>query len=176
MILFYAKGPKPTFNKQHMAYDDAYVAQRFRFADPDGRRWSEQNLASPNPRPNLTYPFTAANGITYEPPANGWKFTPERLAQMDREGRLHYPAKAGGRLRQKNYLDEGKGVPVQDVWTDISRSAAPVRSVWATPRKSRCPSSSASSSPVATPATWFSIRSADAAQRSMQRRNSGADG
>jgi hypothetical protein len=39
---------------------------------------------------------------------------------MDRDGQLHYPAKKGGRLRQKNYLDEGKGVPVQDVWTDIS--------------------------------------------------------
>jgi adenine specific DNA methylase Mod len=56
VLLFYCKGSHPTFNKQHAAYDDAYVAQRFRFSDADGRRWSEQNLASPNPRPNLTYP------------------------------------------------------------------------------------------------------------------------
>lgn len=41
------------------------------------------------------------------------------MAQLDTEGRLHYPAKAGGRLRLKNYLDEGLGVPVQDLWTDI---------------------------------------------------------
>lgn len=118
VILYYAKGV-PTFNKQFGEYDEIYVAQRFRFADPDGRRWAEQNLASPNPRPNLTYPFTAKNGITYDPPANGWKFTEARLRTMDDEGRLHYPAKAGGRLRQKNYLDEAKGVPVQDVWTDV---------------------------------------------------------
>ena len=39
---------------------------------------------------------------------------------MDNENRLHYPARPGGRLRQKNYLDEAKGVAVQDLWTDIS--------------------------------------------------------
>jgi DNA modification methylase len=120
VILFYGKGASLTFNKQHMEYDEAYIAERFRFSDPDGRRWAEQNLASPNPRPNLTYPFTAKNGITYDPPPNGWKFTEERLRAMDDEDRLHYPARAGGRLRQKNYLDEAKGVPVQDVWADIS--------------------------------------------------------
>lgn len=38
---------------------------------------------------------------------------------MDARGRLHFPAKAGGRLRLKNYMDEMEGVPVQDVWTDI---------------------------------------------------------
>ncbi len=103
-----------------MPYDDVYVNQRFRFSDPDGRRWSEQNLASPNPRPNLTYAFMASNGVTYDPPPNGWKFTPERMAQLDQDGRLHYPRKMTGRLRQKNYLDELPGVPVQDVWTDIT--------------------------------------------------------
>lgn len=119
VVLYYVKGKTFTFNKQFTVYGDAYVAERFRFADPDGRRWMEQNLASPNPRPNLTYPYTASNSITYNPPPNGWKVTPERMAELDRQGRLHFPAKAGGRLRLKNYLDEGQGVPVQDVWTDV---------------------------------------------------------
>ena len=117
-ILFYQRSSASTFNKQHQQYEDAYVEERFRFHDADGRRWSEQNLASPNPRPNLTYTFTAANGITYAPPPNGWKYTPERLAALDRGGRLHYPSK-GNRLRLKNYLDELPGVPIQDVWTDL---------------------------------------------------------
>jgi len=118
-ILFYSRGKTPYFEKQHQPYEAEYVAQRFRFADPDGRKWSEQNLASPNPRPNLTYPFTAKNGVTYEPPANGWKYTPEKLRELDDEDRLHYPAKTGGRLRLKNYIDEMPGVPIQDMWTDI---------------------------------------------------------
>lgn len=121
IILFYDKNTAlATFNKQYMEYDESYVSQRFRYADPDGRRYREQNLASPNPRPNLTYAFEASNGVTYPPPANGWKFTPERMQQLDAEGRLHFPKRVGGRMAQKNYLDEAKGVPVQDVWNDIS--------------------------------------------------------
>ena len=120
VVLFYAKGRPATFNKQFQQYDEVYVAERFRFSDPDGRRWSEQNLASPNPRPNLTFSFTASNGITYQPPPNGWKYTRERMEQLDREGRLHYPKRLDGRLRMKNYLDEMPGIAVQDVWTDIS--------------------------------------------------------
>lgn len=119
VILYYGKSKGITFNKQFQEYTAEYVADRFRFSDPDGRRWSEQNLSSPNPRPNLTYPFTARNGITYEPPVNGWKYTPERMQAIDDKGGLHYPAKVGGRLRLKNYLDELPGVPVQDLWTDI---------------------------------------------------------
>ena len=119
VILFYSRGASPFFEKQHQPHDAAYIAERFRFADPDGRRWSEQNLASPNPRPNLTYPFTAKNGVTYDPPPNGWKYTPERMQALDDADRLHYPAKAGGRLRLKNYMDEMPGVPVQDLWIDI---------------------------------------------------------
>jgi hypothetical protein len=108
------------FNKQYEPYSDEYIEERFRFSDPDGRRWAEQNLASPNPRPNLTYKFKAKNGVTYDPPPNGWKYTPDRMAALDEAGGLHYPARPGGRLRMKNYLDERLGVPVQDVWTDIT--------------------------------------------------------
>ena len=120
VILFYTKGRPSVFVKQYQNYDEAYISERFRFQDEDGRRWSEQNLSSPNPRPNLTYSYTASNGVTYLPPANGWKYTRERMEEIDRQGRLHFPKRTGGRLRLKNYFDELPGVPVQDVWTDIS--------------------------------------------------------
>jgi len=118
-IFYYSKGRQVTFNKQYQAYDDAYVRERFRFQDSDGRLWAEQELASPNPRPNLTYSYLASNGVEYSPPPNGWKVTRERMQELDEQNRLHFPAKASGRLRLKSYLDEGKGVPIQDVWADI---------------------------------------------------------
>ncbi len=118
VILFYGKTQQVTFNKQFIPYDDEYIRTRFKFADADGRRWAEQNLANPSVRPNLTYPYTASNGVTYHPHANGWKVTRERMAQLDREGRLHYPPK-GERLRMKIYLDEQQGAAIQDLWTDI---------------------------------------------------------
>lgn len=119
-IFFYSKSAKFTFNKQHEPYGEDYVRERFRFTDPDGRRWAEQNLANPAKRPNLTYAFAAKNGVTYKPPPNGWKYTRERMQELDDQNRLHYPAKGDGRLRLKNYQDERLGVPVQDIWTDIS--------------------------------------------------------
>ncbi len=119
VIFFYSKGDGFLFNKQYSSYGDDYIVERFRFSDPDGRRWAEQNLSSPSPRPNLTYPFEAKNGVIYQPPANGWKFSIERMRELDESNCLHYPAKKDGRLRQKNYLDERLGPPVQDVWADI---------------------------------------------------------
>jgi DNA modification methylase len=120
VILFYARSKELTFNKQHEPYTAEYIAERFKFSDPDGRRWAEQNLANPSMRPNLTYPFKASNGVTYQPPTNGWKYTLERMQALDDTNRLHFPSKANGRLRMKNYLDERAGVPVQDVWTDLT--------------------------------------------------------
>jgi len=119
VILFYTRSSVFTFHKQHEAYDEDYVRERFRFSDPDGRRWAEQNLASPNPRPNLTYPFKAKNGIMYSPPHNGWNYTRDRMQALDDANGLHYPAKSDGRLRLKNYFDARLGVPVQDVWSTL---------------------------------------------------------
>lgn len=119
-LLFYGRSDEVVFNRQFQPYEQAYIEERFRFSDPDGRRWAEQNLNNPGTRPNLMYPFQAKNGITYAHPVNGWKYTRERMAELDVAGRLHYPRKAGGRLRLKQYLDEMPGVPIQDVWTDLS--------------------------------------------------------
>ncbi len=168
-ILFYSREKSPYFKKQHQPYEPEYVAQRFRFSDPDGRRWSEQNLASPNPRPNLTYPFTATNGVTYQPPPNGWKYTLEKLTELDRQGLLHYPAKEGGRLRLKNYLDRMPGVPVQDWWTDVGAigGTSPERLGYPTQKPlalleriiaSSCPPGGG----------WSSTRSAGVARQSQQ--------
>ena len=119
VILFYTKTAEFKFYKQHEKHTDSYLSERFRFSDSNGRRWAEQNLSSPNPRPNLTYAFTAKNGKVYDPPKNGWKCSLDRMRKLDDENRLHYPVKEGGRLRLKSYLDELPGVPIQEVWTDV---------------------------------------------------------
>lgn len=118
-ILFYAKSPAATFTTQYLEHDPEYVERAYRHKDPDGRRWQSQNLASPNPRPNLTYPYTALNQETYEPHPNGWKVSPERMLELDQQGRLVYPSKPTGRLRVKNYLDEMKGPALGDLWADV---------------------------------------------------------
>jgi site-specific DNA-methyltransferase (adenine-specific) len=56
---------------------------------------------------------------TYPSPAKGWRFTKERLEELDRQGKIHYPKDPKGVPRLKTYLDEMPGVPLQSVWTDI---------------------------------------------------------
>jgi len=38
---------------------------------------------------------------------------------MDRNGLIYWPKKAGGWPRQKRFLSEADGAPIQDVWVDI---------------------------------------------------------
>lgn len=118
-ILFYARGDKPTWNQPFVPLSDELVANKFRYSDPDGRRWQSVTLRNPGVRPNLKYPYTASDGITYQPHPNGWSCALERMQHYDREGRLHFPAKPGGQLRLKMYLDESLGARVQNLWDDI---------------------------------------------------------
>ena len=118
-ILVYTKGPSYVWNQQYATFSEDYVAAKFTNKAADGRRWQSVTLRNPAPRPNLRYAYTASNGITYQPHPNGWIWTEERLAKADRDGRLHFPAKAGGQLRLKMYLDESAGVRLQNLWDDI---------------------------------------------------------
>lgn len=45
--------------------------------------------------------------------------TKEKMEQWDKEGRLHFPENADGRIRRKSFADELKGMPVQNLWTDV---------------------------------------------------------
>ena len=119
--IFAYSGPKRSvWNTIFEPYSDEYVAEHFVHEDPDGRRFRRVDLRSPSPRPNLTYDYRASNGRLYKPHANGWAVSLEVMRQLDEEGRLFFPAKEGGRLRRKIYLDESPGVRVSDVWTDLA--------------------------------------------------------
>ena len=50
-----------------------------------------------------------------------WRFTKERMAQLIAAGRVVQTA-PGNVPRQKRYLDEMPGVPLQDIWVDIVKS------------------------------------------------------
>jgi site-specific DNA-methyltransferase (adenine-specific) len=109
-ILVYTKGRKYTWNQQFSQFPDEYVHSTFKYSDADGRRWQSVTLRNPSPRPNLQFPFTASNGVTYKPHRNGWVCNLQRLERYDREGRLHFPSRTDGALRLKMYLDESEGI------------------------------------------------------------------
>jgi site-specific DNA-methyltransferase (adenine-specific) len=119
-ILAYSRSGRHTFNVQYVPYSQFYIDTFYVHSDPDGRKWRRGDMRSPHPRPNLIYSYTASNGRTYEPHPNGWVVTKEKMEQLDKAGRLHFPKKVDGRIQLKRYLDEQLGQPVGCVWDDIS--------------------------------------------------------
>jgi len=118
-LLVYTKTADYPWNQQYVPFPSEYVGATFKFSDPDGRKWQSVTLRNPGPRPNLHFPYTASNGITYQPHPNGWACDERRLRQYDREGRLHFPARSTGALRLKMFLDESPGIKAQNLWDDI---------------------------------------------------------
>jgi len=118
-ILFYTKGIKRIWNQPFRQLSREANAQKYPKQDGDGRRWQSVTLRNPGVRPNLHYPYTASNGITYQPHPNGWSCNRERMQRYDAEGRLHFPSTPDGALRLKMYEDESLGERIQSLWDDI---------------------------------------------------------
>jgi DNA modification methylase len=111
-ILYYTKGSAPIWNPQFTPHSEEYITKYYRYIDEKtGQRYSLDSLINPNPdRPTLTYEW---GGVT-----KVWRYTRDRMAELDKAGRIYYPP-GGGVPRFKRYLEEMEGVSLTSVWTDI---------------------------------------------------------
>ena len=112
LILFYSKSDRITWNPQFTAYDEDYIRSAYNNVDPDGRRWKSSDLTGPGgaAKGNPQFEFL---GVT-----RYWRYTKENMERLLAEGRI-YQSRPGVVPRMKHYLDEMRGVGVQDIWTDI---------------------------------------------------------
>ena len=112
VLLFYAKGPPATWTQVFTPLDPAYVKKTYRMVELEtGRRFATTPLTGPG---------GAAKGnpvFEWHGHTRAWRYSFESMERLDREGRLYYSRT--GYARQKLYLDESKGVAVQDIWSDI---------------------------------------------------------
>ena len=118
LILSYQKSDAATWKEDAIfqPYDldalDEKTKAKYSHRDADGRLYQLDNLINPNPnRPNLTYQFLGVTKV--------WRWTKERMQKAYEEGLVIQP-KAGAVPRFKRYLDEQRGKPLGDVWTDIA--------------------------------------------------------
>jgi DNA modification methylase len=116
-ILMYSRGKTFTWNDVRMALDEDYVEEFYTHRDPDGRRWRRSDLTGAGTRNGET--GQSWRGIDVTAKGRHWAHPPSVLDEMDKAGRIHWPQKAGGMPMLKRYLDASKGMPLQDVWTDI---------------------------------------------------------
>jgi site-specific DNA-methyltransferase (adenine-specific) len=118
-ILYYTKTQRYVWNKQYRPYSQDYIDKYYRHVDDKGRRYQLVSLRSPQPRPNLIYTYKG-----YKPHPNGWAVSLEKLQELDAQGRVYFPSNQEGALREKMFLDEMPGVPLQNLWDDIGPISA----------------------------------------------------
>ena len=115
-IYLYSKTDKYIFEKQYILDSpdvEKYINERFIYKEKNNRRYMHSPIVSPNYRENLIYDYKG-----YTAPPNGWSITLDVMKKWDKENKLYFPAK-GKRIYRKIYLDEYKGQPAQNLWTDI---------------------------------------------------------
>jgi site-specific DNA-methyltransferase (adenine-specific) len=78
-LLFYAKSDVFTWNPIYIPHDPDYVEDKYRFQEPDGRRYMLDNMTSPSPRPNMMYEWKG-----HKSPPLGWRYSKETMAKRKR--------------------------------------------------------------------------------------------
>lgn len=115
VIFFYGKSDKPTWNQIVQPAEKDYIDTFFDQYDPErGERYQRLSLSAGG---------LSGGGYRYEYKGVDtlWRCPIDTLRKHDEQGRLHWPKKKGGVPRLKKYESEHEGVPVQDIWTDISK-------------------------------------------------------
>lgn len=95
-----------------MPLSQEYIESTYRGVETDGRRFATTPLTGPGGAEKGN-PVFEWNGHT-----RAWRYSKETMQRLHDEGRLYYSKT--GYARQKLYLEDSRGVPVQDIWDDIS--------------------------------------------------------
>ena len=119
VILYYAKNAKKVaFMPVFVDYSEAYLKEKFK-QDEDGRWYKLENL---------TAPYRGGPGGKFEfhgkipGPTRMWSKNEEAMERLWQAGRIKTGRDGKPRLDGLiEYLDEKKGMPVQDWWDDILR-------------------------------------------------------
>lgn len=114
-ILFYTKTNNPIWNRPYEEWNDEKILKEYPYIEENtGRRYKKVPCHAPGIR----------NGETGKPwrgimPPQGkhWQYPPDTLDELDAKGEIYWSA--NGNPRRKVYLDNSKGIPVQDIWLDF---------------------------------------------------------
>ena len=122
-IFLYTKTENYVYNIQYTAYEQSYLDNFYRYTDEkSGRQFRVSDLMASGTRRGSS--GQSWRGVDPKARGNHWKYTVERLDELDKEGRIYWPQKEGGVPGYKRYLDEMPGVPLQSIWSDINPIAA----------------------------------------------------
>ncbi|MDE2688419.1 MAG: DNA methyltransferase [Chloroflexota bacterium] len=113
-ILFYGKGPVPTWNSVYQPLNPGYVENYYRYKDDDGRRFMSADLSGAGPGPERTF---GERGTIAPPTGRHWMYDDDGIVKLLAEDKIYWTRNGVPRL--KVYLDQHPGMPAHDVWADI---------------------------------------------------------
>ncbi len=116
VILFYTKTDRFCWNRQYTPYDPEYLKKFYRHTDEDGRRYRVSDLTAAGISNGSS--GEVWRGIDVAGKRVHWKFGIDTLEKLDKQGRIYWPPK-GTMPAYKRYLDEVKGIALQDIFSDI---------------------------------------------------------
>ncbi|WP_309559756.1 DNA methyltransferase [Rhizobium rhizogenes] len=112
VLLYYKKGENAPFNVQFTSLPQSTIDKWYRHVEEEtGRRYNKADVTGPGGAAKGN-PFYEWNGVS-----RYWRYSKASMERLHNEGRLVYSA--SGMTYQKRYLDESKGVAIQDLWDDI---------------------------------------------------------
>ena len=143
VIFFYTKGSKWTWNEVYTPYGEEYLDRDYGLVDEAGRHFRRGDLTAAKPGGDTEYEWRVKKhqgakerwvadlddehlkpqpGWEYRgvPPYGGrfWAYSKDNMRQFAKDGRLRHTF--DGMPEYKRFLDEMPGVPLQDLWTDIT--------------------------------------------------------
>ena len=113
-LLYYSKTDKRAWNAGvHQAYDSSYIEDYYRYTDEEGRRFQSGDLTVPSAAANRRFEWLGATPAK----GRGWGLDLDGLEKLRAEDRIFITKNGFPRL--KRYLDEAKGMALQDIWADV---------------------------------------------------------
>ncbi len=112
MILLYSKEKTYCWNDIHLPLPQSTIDSWYcNIEEGTGRRYNKADVTGPGGSAKGN-PVFEWNGVI-----RAWRYSKIHMKELHDEGRLVYTS--SGMTYQKRYLDESKGIPLQDWWDDI---------------------------------------------------------
>ena len=119
-IFFFTKSGKYSFHKQYLPYSKEYIDSEWNEL-PDGRFWKSENMLDPQGRMEM---------FNFHGTSARWRTSAEKMEALWKAPQTAVPNSHGRIKLGRNglpikrckivFLDELPGVPLSDIWTDIS--------------------------------------------------------
>ena len=114
-IYFFSKSANYLHNKQYTSHDPKRLDSHYNLTDEKtGQRYQLADFTqkgSGEPR------YFGDRGLMAPPPGKHWIWSQERITEALEKDLIVFTQ--SGKPRVKRFLDESKGQPVEDIWTDI---------------------------------------------------------